>query len=122
MAIPMMLLNFSRDRYFVDHLTASLEFNSITILVVIIGFPWALVGVASLFRAASDTISTMLSDHVYAYIAAVLCGFLFYSIERRVYTQKVFWAMIKSAVLLPCMLAVLQLYRGLLFFVTVWTM
>ena len=30
MAIPIMIVNFSRERYFVDHLTTSLEFNIVT--------------------------------------------------------------------------------------------
>ena len=122
MSMPIMILNFSRDRYFVDHFTASLEFNSAMILVVILAIPWALLGLGSLFPPASDVIFTILSDDVYTYIAAVSCGFLFYSIERRMYTQKVLSAILKSLVLVPCMLVVLQLYRALLFLVTVWTM
>jgi len=122
MAIPIMLVNFSKKRYFVDHLTSSLEFNSVTILVVILAIPWTVILLDSTFTSSSHVVASMLKDNVYSFVAAFICCILFYLIERRVYGQRIPWAIAKSIILLPCTLYVLQTYRALLFFVTMWTL
>jgi hypothetical protein len=122
MAIPIMLVNFSKKRYFVDHLTTSLEFNIVTILMVIIVIPWIIVLLDSSFTSSTHVIASVLNDNVYSFVAACIYGFLFYTIERRVYSQRIVWAIVKSIILLPCTFFVLQIYRALLFFVTMWTL
>jgi len=122
LAVPIMILNFSNERYFIDHLTTSLEFNSLTILIVLIAIPWSIIWLDGILTSSTQMISSILNDRIYTFIAASICGILFYFIERRVYNQKILWAVIKSIVLLPCTLFVLQVYRALLFFVTMWTL
>ena len=122
MAIPIMIVNFSKERYFVDHLTTSLEFNIVTILMVIIVIPWTIGLLDSLFSSSTHIIRSILDDSVYSLVAAFICGILFYFMERRVYKQRILWAIVKSIVLLPCTLYVLQIYRAILFFATMWTL
>ncbi len=88
MAIPIMILNFSKERYFVDHLTTSLEFNIVMILMVIIVIPWTIGLLDSLFSSSTHIIRSILNDNVYSLVAAFICGILFYFMERRVYKPK----------------------------------
>lgn len=119
MAVPFMALNYSRDKYFADHLATSLEFSSVSILLCIIIVPWTISLFGSLLKFSVDEI---LSDRIYTIITAIICFLIFSLMERRVYNQRFILAVAKAIILLPCLYCSLQAYRIILFFVTIWTM
>lgn len=118
-AVPFMLLNYTRERYFVDHLMTSLEFCSVIILISLILLPWLIIFLGAIFQFS---IKTILNDRIYTIIAALICFLFLCLMERRVYGQRYLLAVVKAIVLVPCLFYVLQAYRIILFFVTMWTL
>ncbi len=121
-AIPLMVLNFSKEKYFIDHLMTSFEFNSLLILIVLILIPWFIIFLDTVFTSTTHSISSILDDHIYSFIAGFICIILLYFMERRVYNQRLLWAIAKAVVLVPCLLFMLQTYRAILFLSTMWTL
>lgn len=120
-SIPLWLINFNKKLTYFDHLTVALELWSVAIFGLFVLLSWFFVFVvrgAGLFGANWEF---LLSDNNITWISVLgLVGILF-SFERNAYKQGPFRAATKATMLVFAFYVVLQLYRGSLFFITMWT-
>jgi hypothetical protein len=121
-AIPIALINFSNRYYFIDHLIVSFEFNSLAIFVTHLLIPWLLTLIISIFAVMGIDASFLLNGLLFSVLVMGVCVFVFYLIEKRVYGQKNRRAWLKSFLMIAGLFIALQVYRIILFFVTIMTL
>lgn len=121
-AIALYLINFGNQFYFHDHLMVSLEFNSIFILLNLVIIQWLFVLVQSLIPGELNGLGTGYMDTFYTLISVIFSVLVLFQIEKRVYARSKRAAWGKSAILVLALFISLQVYRGILFFITIWTM
>lgn len=121
-ALILALINYSSRHYFYDHLLAALEFCSLLIIVGLLFIPWTLKLVDSLWPGRSHWVDLIFQDSVFSLIISAICFSVFFLMEKRVYHQKTISATIKAVLMLPGLFIAVQCYRGVLFFVTMWTL
>jgi hypothetical protein len=115
------LINMNAHMYFIDHIMVSLEFNSIFILVCNVILPWVIILIGLVMKPWGVDIDVVFQDEVFSTLMAAYAIFLFYKIEQTVYQQRVGWALVKAILFIPGLFVSLQLYRAVLFFITLWT-
>lgn len=116
-----LLLNLKKEFYFYDHLTVSLEFNALFILISNILLHYTALLIAKFMSLVDVSIWTYLTDSVFTAITVVIAVILLYSIHRRAYRNSVAWSLLKALVFIPCLAMSMVAYRAILFFVTIWT-
>ena len=120
-SVPLSLINLNHKMFFYDHLLVSLEVCSLVIFLNFVGLFWffkILVLVVGLF---GSNIEFILDDYFIIWFSMALMLYLFYSIERRAYSEPVLRSMLKSILLLVAFFFVLQGYRASLFLISLWT-
>nr|PZN47154.1 MAG: hypothetical protein DIU61_19860 [Bacteroidota bacterium] len=91
------LLNFHRDRYFADHLTAALEFMCFTIFYVTLAWPLVLVIIHLTLRLAGSEFSIWSSEWIPLSPGVIaLATYFVVRMERTLYNQKWIWAVLKG--------------------------
>ena len=114
------LVNFSRSRFYSDHLTLSFEFLSYTILIVALIFR----GITAVFYFTGSWLSLnmqwLFEDERFFLLPSVCVLLLYFLVraQRTFYQNSWFIASIKSAVLLVGFAVVVTIYRFILFIVT----
>jgi hypothetical protein len=121
-SIPLSLVNFNKKMYFSDHLLVSLEACSLVILLNFVVLIWSLELVIYLASLFGSDIRFLLYDSSASWFSGGLLIYLFAQLERRAYAVSGWKAYARAALLFGCFFAVLQLYRGSLFFITLWTL
>ena len=121
-SIPLAIVNFSRRMYFSDHLLVSLETCSLVILTNFFALIWILHFVIWLGGWAGFDWSYLLEERYLTPVSLLLVGYLFYQAGTRAYAWAGWRAFGKAALLVLGFYAVLQVYRGTLFFITFWSL
>ena len=121
-SIPIMLLNLSKKRYYVDHLLVAMEYTTFLILVVFMGIYLLMLIVMSAGFIFDADLKFLFAERYISILIALVSGIVLYAMERRVYAARSVFAIVKTMVLLPCIFGALQLYRIILFFITMWTL
>lgn len=114
------LVNFSRSRFYSDHLALSFEFLSYTILFVALIFR-AITAVLYITGTWLSINMRWLFDDETVFLLPTVCVLLLYFLvraQRTFYQNSWFIALIKSVVLLGGFAAVIMIYRFILFLVT----
>lgn len=121
-SVPLMLMNYTKKMFYSDHLLVSLEACSLIILLNFVGLIWVVkLSIVAAGWAGFD-IRFVLQDSYVSPISMALLLYIFYQLERRAYSQSVWKAVGKSAILVLGFYFVLQLYRASLFFITLLTL
>jgi Protein of unknown function (DUF3667) len=121
-AVPIALINYSNESYFIDHLIVSFEFNSLVIFVTHLLLPWSLTLIISILATMGIDASFLLNGLLFSVMVMGICLFVFYLFEKRVYGQKNRRAWLKSFLMIAGLFIALQVYRIILFFVTILTL
>ena len=120
-AVPLALINYSNHYFFYDHVLVSLEYNSVVILLAQVILPRILMAFSFIFFDSDTFLNSVFRDSVYSWVTITLSVFIFFRMEKTVYNQKTKTAWIKALLALPSLFIALQLYRTMLFFITMWT-
>lgn len=121
MTVTCMVINYSKKNYFFDHLLVSLEFYSFHLLVNMLMLPAIMLIVIKLASWIGWNWSGMLTDRVFSMPVYGLILYFLFRTQRIFYNQKWYWAIPKAVVLFYLMTETVQLYRKMLFYITVWT-
>lgn len=116
-SVPLWLVNIRKNLSYFDHLTVSLELMSMTIMISFIALVWIAFAIVKI-----TGLTKLLSDFYISWPSMLILLWLFYFAERNTYGHRPFRAIAKAAFLIFCFLVCLQLYRGSLFFITMWTL
>lgn len=115
------LFNIKSNKYFYDHITVSLEFNAMFILMGNIALKLFALLITQFMLLFDVLLEQYLTDPVYTSISGVLAVILLFSMQRRVYHNTVVWSLIKALAFIPCLAISMIAYRAILFFATIWT-
>jgi hypothetical protein len=116
-SLPLWLINIRKGFSYFDHLTVSLELMSITILLSFISLVWLVYAISKI-----TGIAVLMTDAYISWPSMLISFGLFFLAERNTYRQNMFRSIAKAALLLFFFVVCLQLYRGSLFFITMWTL
>lgn len=114
------LINFSRARYFSDHLLFSAEFNAYMIFCNLVFLPFILLGLNFIFELFSFT-PLQINDTVLVPIISTTSMYFLVRAERRCYGLKWWRAILKGTILFGCFFITLQAFRFILFVLTMWS-
>jgi hypothetical protein len=121
LTVPFRIVNYSSGYYFRDHLFASLEFCSVSILVNYLLIPWCWIFVNSVLKTGNQ--ETEMFENIYlAFFMGMVSLGLFYLLERRVYSLGKKHAWFNSLLLISCFFVSLHVYYAVVFFVSMWTL
>ena len=120
-AVPLMLLNYHQHYYYRDHLLVSFEYNSLSILVCQLAIPWFLILLEKVFSLTA-LVNFFFNDVVISVVIGGLSLLVFFIIEQRVYNQAKRAAWLKASLMVLSLFVCLQIYRGILFLVTMLTL
>ena len=114
------LVNFSRSRYFSDHLLFSAEFNAYMIFCNLVILPFILLGLTSIFELFNFT-PFQINDQVLLPIISTTTLYFLISAEMRYFGLKWWRAILKGTFLFGCFFITLQAFRFMLFVLTMWS-
>lgn len=120
-AVPLMLLNYHQHYYYRDHLLVSFEYNSLSILVCQLAIPWFLIFLEKVFSLTA-LVEFFFNDVVISVVIGGLSLLVFFIIEKRVYNQPKRAALLRASLMVLSLFICLQIYRGILFLVTMLTL
>lgn len=122
-SLVLSIVNFSKRRYYADHLTVSFEFMSFTLLYVsIIIMVMLIVVMAAIEKFKPDLMWLFQREHFV--ILPLTLASLFYFLWRmqiRFYKNRWWVGFLKAAFVLVGFMFMIVLYRFMLFFVTFWS-
>lgn len=119
-AIVLAVINYNQKLYFADHLYLSFEFNAFFIFVNMILLS---IGVSVSF-IISDWLNTeirFMNDTFFTRIFAITSAYFLIRSLKIFYDQKWWVTIIKTAAILFGITYVISIYKGILFFLTMWT-
>ncbi len=112
-----MLLNWRKDKYFVDHFVFSMHTFTYLILFVMLFVMYLIALIAGLFKL--PYLMRFLKDpYALPLILFFLLIYLYFSIKKNYPSKKKYKVVLKSILLAFSLLLSVQFYRGVLFFVT----
>ena len=117
---PLSLIFAKRNRYFSDHLALSIELTSYNIAVNAIGLT-LLFGILSKILHWSHTSGAYLNDVTLTIIFIMTNMYFIFRAARTFYNQKGKRLVLKAIAGIVGLFLALEVYRFLLFFITVWT-
>lgn len=121
MTITYMIINYSKKNYFFDHLLVSLEFYSFHLLVNMLLLPAIMLLMIKLASGVGWDWTGVLTDKFFSWPVYGFILYFLFRAQRRFYNQKWYWAIPKTLLLFYLITETVQLYRKMLFYITVWT-
>lgn len=121
LTLILMVINYSRNNYFFDHLLVSLEFYSFHLLVNMLLLPMMVYVIVYLALRAGWDWKILFADQ---YFSIPVYGLVIYFLarsQRIFYNQKWYWAIPKTLLIFYLFMKTVDLYREFLFYATVWT-
>lgn len=116
----LMIINYSKQVYFFDHLLFSLEFYSFSLIVNSIVLPNLFYQVIKLARVAHLDWSLLLDNMLFYLITVIGLAYFLIRGQYNFYKAKWYWIIPKTAILILLLTVSIDLYRMVLFYVTVW--
>lgn len=117
MALFLSWVNYSKNKYFGDHLLAAFEIMNFFLFVNTIFASFALRGLFYWFGSTN-----LIVNYITPVFLIATSLFMLMGIQRRMYDERRWSAIGKTLLLLLLSLASIVIYRFTLFFVTLWTM
>lgn len=121
MTITYMIINYSKKNYFFDHLLVSLEFYSFHLLVNMLLLPAIMLLMIKLASGVGWDWTGVLTDKFFSWPVYGFILYFLFRAQRTFYNQKWYWAIPKTLLLFYLITETVQLYRKMLFYITVWT-
>ncbi|MCW5910077.1 MAG: DUF3667 domain-containing protein [Cyclobacteriaceae bacterium] len=121
MTVTHMALNYSKENYFFDHLLISLEFYSFHLLVNMLILPAIILLLVKAVATWGWDWNNLLQDSVFSIPVYGLILYFLIRAQLTFYKQKWYWAIPKAIILFYLFTETIQLYRKMLFYITVWT-
>lgn len=118
----LMIINYSKKIFFFDHLLFSLEFYSFQLLLSAVLLANLLRALIHLGDAWGLDWTILLSDNFFGVLSIFLLGYFLIRGLYLFYRQKWYWIIPKTIVLLILLQVSVELYRRMLFYLTIWTM
>ena len=118
----LVVINYRKDNYFFDHLLFSFEFFSFLLLINSVLLPNIFRQVIRLGKAGGMDWSVLLSDQFFSMITALTLIYFLVRGQLLFYRLKWFWAIPKAIALIYLLWQSVDLYRMLLFYLTMWWM
>jgi Protein of unknown function (DUF3667) len=116
----LVVVNYSRQNFFSDHLLFAFEFYSFNLIVNSVVLPNVFLILIKLGRAFDLDFSIILADEFFTILAYLLIGYFVFRAERTLYHQKWYWALPKTLLLLYLLRWSIYYYRIVLFYFTMW--
>ncbi|MBX2947000.1 MAG: DUF3667 domain-containing protein [Cyclobacteriaceae bacterium] len=115
------LLNARKKLYFYDHLTVSLEFNTMFIFIGNILLHWFMFLAAKIMSVMGISLEGYLTDPMYTSIAVIIAVTILFFMQRRVYHDSKVLSLVKAFGFIPCLAVSMIAYRAILFLATMLT-
>jgi hypothetical protein len=120
-AVELAVVCFSRKAYFFDHLLFSMEYFSFHILVNLLFLTYLCYGVIVILDQFGVDARILLTDQVFSMITWITSGYFMVRGLMHFYGQRWYGAVIRTVVLYFLLAVVVDVYRGMLFYFTMWT-
>lgn len=115
LSIPLLVLNFSRNHFFADHIISSFEINSFLILINTILLPLVVILLMLIGIKEAN------GDEVVGPLLALLFMYFLVRFHKRYYGNTWTMSLGKSIIITFSMVYALDVYRGVVFFLTHWS-
>jgi hypothetical protein len=116
----LMVVNYNKRIYFFDHLLFSLEFNSFMLIINSVLLPNLFVLIIKLGKTVGMDWDVLLTDNFFSIISVITIAYFLLRGQLLFYKQKWFWAIPKIILLAYLLQLSVDLYRMMLFYVTMW--
>ncbi len=116
----LMVINYSKEKIFFDHLLFSFEFFSFLLLINSVLLPNIFRLVIRLGKVGGMDWDVLISDQFFSRITVLVLTYFLVRGQLLFYKLKWFWAVPKTIVLIFLLLQSVILYRMLLFYLTMW--
>ena len=120
-SLPLSLIFMKRDRYFTDHVALSVELTSFNIAVNAIFLSILFGGVSNLLRWSHIDLQEYLDDVTLTVLFVSTNLYFLFRAGRAFYSQKGKRLIVKAAFGILGLFLALEVYRLLLFFITIWS-
>ena len=122
LAFVLFVLNFSRGNYFFEHVLFAFEFYSFQLLFIAVALANAFRLIVSGMATIGWNLAFLLSDSVFSTVTFAVLSYFVYRGLRSFYGQKWYWTAVKDILVLAGLQLTVELYRRLLFYLTMWLM
>jgi hypothetical protein len=119
--IMLMIVCYSRKVYFFDHLLFSMEYFSFHILFNLLILTYFCFAIVKLGQWAGFDARFLLTDQVFSMITWVTSGYFMVRGIINFYSRKWHGAVVRTFILYFLLQFVVDVYRGMLFYFTMWT-
>jgi hypothetical protein len=116
----LMVVNYSKQNYFFDHLLFSLEFYSFQLLINSVLLPNFFLLIIKLGNTVGMDWNVLLTDNFFSIITILIIIYFLLRGQLLFYKQKWYWVIPKVIILLFLLQGSVDLYRKMLFYVTMW--
>ena len=114
------VVNYSKQNYFFDHLLFSLEFHSFLLLVNSVLLPNLFLYTIKIGNSFGLDWSILLTNNFFAFVTLPMIAYFLFRGQRLFYSQKWYWNIPKIILLGFLLQASVELYRRMLFYLTIW--
>jgi hypothetical protein len=121
-ALPMPALFRHADRYFTDHAALAIELASFNLAVNALLLNLVSWGITGLLGALDSSLGGYVNEASLSSAVALTNLYFLVSASRRFYGRRLWSAVGRSALMLGWLFVALQVYRLLLFWLTLWTL
>jgi hypothetical protein len=121
-SLPLSIIFVKKDRYFTDHLALSVELTSFNLAINAISLSLIFVVVNKLFNWGNVTWGTYLNDLTLTLIFVTTNFFFLFLAARLFYNQRGKRRIVKALLGVLGLFLALEVYRLVLFFITIWTL
>ena len=121
-SLPLSLIFRKKDRFFTDHLALSVELTSFNLAINAISLSVVLVIMNKLFKWSNVTWGTYLNDLTLTIVFVLTNLYFIFIAANSFYNQKGKRRIVKALLGVLGLFLALEVYRFLLFFITVWSL
>lgn len=118
----LMIINYSKQNYFFDHLLVALEFYSFQLLINLVIIANVILWVIKVAKWYDLDWNFLMTDQVFSTITYLILLYFTFRQMITFYHQKWYWAAPKAILLLFLMGISIDYYRMMLFYITMWTL
>lgn len=116
----LMVVNYSKQNFFFDHLLLALEFYSFNLIINSVLLPNVFSLIVKSGKFFDMDFGILLTDNFFSWVAALTLAYFLFKAQRLFYNQKWYWVVPKTFLLLFLLLESIHYYRMMLFYVTMW--
>jgi len=121
-SVSSLLVNYSKGKFYIDHLLFGLELYSFHILINLVMLANVLLYLIKLVAHWGWNWQILLSDNLFSLLALITLFYWLVKAEKNFFQQKWYWAIPKAVLLYFLMIESVYVYRVALFYITVQTM